>query len=281
MIDLSRFSHLSLEKALEFYFVFDGFEFSQKYHNLHEAIYNEILLKYEFIKNSFNFTHDKQSRQILQKLARSDRKRFSLTRHLPRNLSINIMKEFLQNNIIYIEKSHEIKPVSLKHQKIKKEFRRYQVQDKIHFSHHFTRFWFYFCEPNLKHLQNNDFEFVLNIIKTKFEEYCSLAFELVCIDFLAQSLNIDKTQITSYWDKNVEIDIFCKTKDLLIVGEVKFKSRKVCKNILNLLKAKCQSAGFEPDLYVIFSRFGFSKELSELKNDKILLFELDDFKEIL
>lgn len=273
---------MSLQNALEFYFVFDGLEFEQKYNDIFEAINAEILTKFKTHKDKFNFfNHDKECKTVLKKLARSDRKRFSITRQIPRHLAPKIINLLTQSQIIKIEKSKEEKITKDKHKKLKKELRRYQIQDKIHFCNNFTRFWFRFCEPNLHLLQNGEFQKVLKIISNELDYYFSLPFELACIDFLAHILNLPKNEITSYWDKNNEIDIFIDYGGLIIVGEVKYKSKKVCKDVLNLLMKKCEKIAIEPDFYALFSRSGFSWDLSALKNDKILLFELSDFKELL
>lgn len=108
-----------------------------------------------------------------------------------------------------------------------------------------------------------------------------MPFELASIKLLSHHLNIPSKLISSYWNKKDEIDIFIDQDGFIIVGEVKYKDRKICKNVLNILKAKCQNANIKPNLIVLFSKSGFSNELLSLKDDKILLFGLEHFKEIL
>lgn len=253
----------------------------KNYDNIFEAIEYEILRNYKNISKHFDFDeNDKEIKIFLKKLARSDRKRFNTLKQIPRRIGSVIINNLLSKNIIQIEKSREIKPKSTKHHKIKKELRHYQVQDKIHFKNNFTRFWFRFCEPNLELLDKNEFETVLNLIKQGFELYCSLPFELACMELLAKELNIQKELITSYWDKENEIDIFVESDGFTVVGEAKYKDRKICKNVLNILQAKCKRSNLNPNLIALFSKSGFSNELLNLKNDKILLFEINDFKDI-
>lgn len=218
---------------------------------------------------------------MLKKLAINDRKKFNFSKIIPRKISNEIIYNLIKKDIIMIEKSREPKLQKFKYQKLKKELRHYQIQDKIHFKNNFTRFWFRFCEPNLELLKQNKFDLVLENIKNEFEMYCSLPFELISMELLSYHLNIDKSQIASYWDKDKEIDIFIDYDGFTIVGEVKYKDRKICKNILNLLKTKCDRLGISPNLIALFSKSGFSNELLKLKDDKILLFELEHFKELL
>lgn len=278
----NSFDDSKIQSLLEFYFVFDNCALSKDFSDIFEAIQKHILDRYEELSERFKFSsYDKEIKIMLKKLARSDRKRFNISKSLPRKLASIIIKTLQNKGILEIEKSKEIKPKSSKHQKIKKELRRYQVQDKIHFKSNFARFWFRYCEPNLELLKDAKTDQVLDIIKNDFLLYCSLPFELASIKLLSHHLNIPSELISSYWNKKDEIDIFIDHEGFIIVGEVKYKDRKICKNVLNILKAKCQNADIKPNLIVLFSKSGFSNELLSLKDDKILLFGLEHFKEIL
>ena len=117
------------------------------------------------------------------------------------------------------------------------------------------------------------------MIKYEFDGYASFGFEMLCREFLQVKFNI--TNVRSLWIKNIEIDLIAISYDKIIVGEVKFKEHKMCKNIINLLLKKCQMLSFKPDIITLFSKSGFSNELNELKSNKILLFDINDFKELL
>ena len=69
--------------------------------------------------------------------------------------------------------------------------------------------------------------------------------------------------------------------DKIIVGEAKYKERKVCKNVLNLLLYKCTKLGIEPDIIALFSKSGFSKELLSLRDERVRLYEIKDFEELI
>ncbi len=269
-----------MSAELEHYFVFDR---SGNGDELFSSIKTAILDDFEVINKSFDLApFEAEANKFLIKLAKSNRKKFSSIKPFSRHFGGELIRFLLAKNIIKIEKSCEPPLVKLaKNQKLKKELRRYHPEDKIHFTSNFARFWFYFCAPNIAKLQSGDGNSVLNIIKDGFNEYCSLAFELASIKLLAHHLNIDENSISSYWDRQNEIDIFARFGGFCVVGEAKYRGRKVCKNILNQLLTKCEHAKISPDIIALFSKSGFSNELLSLNDRRLILFDIDDFKEIL
>jgi len=80
----------------------------------------------------------------------------------------------------------------------------------------------------------------------------------------------------------VEIDTLAKTQSgKVIAGECKYTNTKVNKAELTKLKEKCQLAGIEADIFVFFSKRGFSHELLSLKSSTLLLYDADDFNLLL
>jgi len=67
----------------------------------------------------------------------------------------------------------------------------------------------------------------------------------------------------------------------IILAECKYKERKICKNELTKLQQKAQYSGIKVDVYALFSKSGFSKELLSMKSDNLLLFELNDLETLL
>lgn len=277
--ELSRFSYLSLAKALEFYFVFEGLVFSEHYSDVKTAIKAEILENLALIESKFS-TLSKESYILCLKLAKGARK-LNKMRDLRFKSAVFELKKL---GIINIEKSLETKPLALFGQKLKREIRRHKIADKIHFSKNFYRFYFAFIAPNIDKInsfsEQEKEQFIANL---DLEPFYSLPFELICADFLASKLGIERSMVSSYWDKDCEIDIFIKNEHFMLAGEVKYKDHIVSKKLLNELKAKCEIAGLKPDFFVLFSKNGFSKELEELskKTPNIWLFSLENFKEIL
>lgn len=184
--------------------------------------------------------------------------------------------------ILKLEKTPQNPPVRIKGQKLKREIRRYKIQDKVHFNKGFYRFWFSFCAGNaLFNADINARKKLLEFIEQNLEHFYSLSFELACAKLLAKTLNIEPNTISSYWQKGVEIDIFANARSKLIVGEVKYKEHKICKSLLTKLQFKCEQCGLKPDYYALFSLGGFSSELITNKGQNVWLFSLNDFEAIL
>ena len=264
---------------MEFYFVFEGLEFFKKYDEILPAIKEQVFERIDEIESMFSSLSYNEN-GILLRLANSSRKLNKM--YDPRFKSS--LNSLLKTNFIKLEKTHESAPVAVFGQKLSRELRRYQVSDKIHFSKNFYHFYFKFIKPNLNTIKNGDEcdkNALLQEIKSKLESYYSLPFELICAKFLCLKLGLKDDEISSYWDKNNEIDIFVNCDKISLAGEVKYKAHKVCKSLLSELQAKCENIGFKPEFYALFSRYGFSKELENLKAPNVLLFEPNDFKEVL
>ncbi|CZE47521.1 DUF234 domain-containing protein [Campylobacter geochelonis] len=193
-----------------------------------------------------------------------------------------MLNELFRNGFLILEKSREKKPTpKCKNEKLPRELRRYTVHDKVHFKSHFMRFWFRFIQPNLALLEAGKIDEILEIIRDDFDNYCSLGFELLSANLLKKHFKNHDMEIYSFWTKEFEMDIFADYDGDFIVGEVKYKERKVCKNLLNLLELKCEKLKIKPKFIALFSKSGFSKELTTLKRDDLLLFEMEDFKLLL
>lgn len=264
---------------MEFYFVFEGLDFSSRYSELKEAIKAEILGKIKELGAHFN-TLSKDAQTLAHKLSCGARSLKGLKEPRFRKA----FGELKSAGLIKVEKSLETKPTPIFGQKLKREIRRHLISDKAHFSKNFYRFYFAFIAPKIEQIsefneaQKDDF-----IASLELERYFCLPFELVCADFLSHKLGIARASISSYWDKDCEIDILAQTSDFCLVAEVKYKEHIVSKKLLNELVSKCQGAGIKPDFYALFSKSGFSGELVNMakKTPNLLLFEPNDFKDIL
>ncbi|MCD8212624.1 MAG: DUF234 domain-containing protein [Campylobacter sp.] len=275
--------HLDIDEIIKFHLVFDEFELSKAYYDVFEAIDNEILKNYKALMPKFYFSSDAEQaiKKALIKLAKSDRKRSAIRKILPQTLANKVYAQLFEKEFLFIEKSREQPKIRQKRQAVKKSERRYKIEDKIHFSSHFSRFWFRFIEPNLELLKNGERQKVLDAVKEKFDEYASLGFEMLCGEFIAKILGINGTIFSSFWKKDMELDMFFRINDKIVVGEAKYKEHKVCKNVLNLLLYKCEKLGVKPDLIALFSKSGFSKELKSSKDDRLRLYEIKDFERLL
>ena len=279
-----KFGELPIDELMKFHFVFDEIDISANYNDIFEAIDNEILRDFERFRDKFSFDspYENEIKKALMKFAKSDRKKLGISKILPRFKAQKVVDELLKIQFLKLEKSRETKPKpNKKNEKLPKNLRRYVVHDKVHFKSNFARFYFRFIEPNLRLLEFGENDKVLEIIKGDFDNYASLCFEILSKELLAKYLNIGANEISSFWNNQIEIDLFAKFEDFCVVGECKYKERKICKSVLNLLQSKCEKADLRPNLIALFSKGGFSEELSSLKDEKILLFTTSDFEILL
>ena len=192
-----------------------------------------------------------------------------------------VYAKLFSKDFLVLEKSQEKPRVKNKRQILKKSERAYKIEDKIHFNSHFSRFWFRFIEPNLSLLKEGRSEEILELIRREFDEYASLGFELLSGELMAKKLGLDGILLSSFWSKNIELDMLFSINGKIIVGEAKYKERKICKNVLNLVLHKCERLGIKPDIIALFSKSGFSNELLGLKDERLRLYEIKDYEELL
>jgi ATPase len=275
--------HLGIAEVIKFHLVFDDFLLKGSYYDVFEAIRAEILDDYKNLMARFYFDEDSDEaiKMALIKLARSDRKKFSVNKILPRSMTNRVYAKLFSKDFLVLEKSQEKPRVKNKRQILKKSERAYKIEDKIHFNSHFSRFWFRFIEPNLSLLKEGRSDEILELIKREFDEYASLGFELLSGELMAKKLGFDGILLSSFWSKNIELDMLFSINGKIIVGEAKYKERKICKNVLNLVLHKCERLGIKPDIVALFSKSGFSNELLGLKDERLRLYEIKDYEELL
>ena len=275
--------HLGIAEVIKFHLVFDDFLLKGSYYDVFEAIRAEILDDYKNLMARFYFDEDSDEaiKMALIKLARSDRKKFSVNKILPQSMTTRVYAKLFSKDFLVLEKSQEKPRVKNKRQILKKSERAYKIEDKIHFNSHFSRFWFRFIEPNLSLLKEGRSEEILELIRREFDEYASLGFELLSGELMAKKLGFDGILLSSFWSKNIELDMLFSINGKIIVGEAKYKERKICKNVLNLVLHKCERLGIKPDIVALFSKSGFSNELLGLKDERLRLYEIKDYEELL
>lgn len=222
-------------------------------------------------------------REILMAVARGDGKLYSVLRKakLSETLGQQIVQELVDLNVLKIEASRE-SPLRIhpKH-KLKKEQRSYRVQDKLRFVQPFMRFWFGFVTFYKKDLALGKGDTFLKNFAKHYERLRSLVYEQLCDALLTQYYEDTTPLISSgsFWNIHSEFDILAVTKDKkVILGECKYKERKVCKNELTKLKAKAVESGIQVDVYALFSKSGFSNELLQMEDENLLLFDLTDLE---
>jgi len=285
------FSYLDIKERIEYFAVFGGFwdlESLHVYESLEENIIYNILGRYDEFKSRFSYTEDSNLQNdlntLLFRIAVGDRKSHSIYKNdITQPRGKELYKFLFDKKIINKEYSRERTPVKLPGLKLKKELRRYKIEDKILFRDNFTRFWFTFINPNQKKIEKGDFAEVSDIIKKELDKFISFTFESLSNELIKTSFKNDPiVEAGSYWDKEIELDLLAKTRtDTLIAGECKWKNQRISKNILNKLQKKCEIANFDVDYFALFSKSGFSNELQKMKNNQLLLYDLEDFNTLL
>ena len=283
--------HLTLEQSVEYFSILGGVEESIEldfFENIFSMVESNFVDNFQKFQSlvSPSYLLESSYREVLMAVARGDGKFYSVLRkaRLSEGSGEAIIEELINLNILYMERTRE-QPLKIhpKH-KLKKEQRSYRVQDKLRFVQPFMRFWFGFVTYYRKELtEGNDKAFLENFQK-HYERLRTLIFEQLCDDLLVKYYEKTTPLLSSgsYWNQHSEFDILAITKDKkLILGECKYKDRKICKNELNKLKDKAFQSGISVDVYALFSKSGFSNELLSMKEKNLLLFDLNDLKILL
>lgn len=263
-----------IEKALEYFSVFGGTSWKVDMHKpLLELMETKIFKNYPYIhadiaKVTFS---NKLSHALLSAMATGDRRVHSTFKraHISREEGESALDTLLDSALIRFEYSLE-RPVNIDDDN----------SDKLSFMTPFMRFWFAFVSPFYKTIKEGDYSEVEKSFSSREQEFYELIFKKLSFELLRKIMIEDPiVEVGSYWDKNAEIDILAKTQSgKLIAGSTKYKNTKVKKTELSKLKEQCAKAEFEPDLFVIFSKSGFTSELKALKGDDLKLYTIKSMK---
>ncbi len=275
------FPYLDIKELIEYYAVFDGYKMREKlynYENILQNIEENILKKYDKLKQEFIYDENqKDIEKLLFRIAVGNRKIYSIYKgDISHFHGLFLYKTLFLRGVINKEISRE-KPIrSTRVGQIKKELRKYQIEDKIKFTYGFYRFWFTFIAPNKSLIENNKFDEVILKIEKGLDKYVSLTFEELSNRLIWRK---DVIEFGSYWDRNIELDVLVKTTEgLIIAGECKWKNQKISKNVLGKLQKKCLIANLKVDCFALFSKNGFSNELLKNREKNVLLYDIDSFK---
>lgn len=189
-----------------------------------------------------------------------------------------VYEKLFDKEILLWEASREVVIKLPKNQKRKKALRKYKIEDKVKFKRNFDRFWFRFIAFHTKELLGGKYNQIFEMIDPEFNHFVSRGFEVVCSDFV-KALEPNISSVSTYWDKNVEFDIYGEDSDgRLFIGECKWSNHRTNKNIVSLLKRKCELAHIEPLKIYIFSKSGFSAEFYKSCPKEYELYDLQRIK---
>jgi len=266
-----------IEKAIEYFAVFGGMGWNVDLSkSLEELIEEKVLANYRYIHGDLTkiTQSNKSHHALLSAVALGDRREYSAYRRA--DLTRKEGEEsaaFLIKFGLLSRQASQADPID----------ETEEVSERLLFSAPFLRFWFSAVSPYYKGIKEGDF----TEMKAKWENtkasFFDQIYEALTIALVKESFKEDwVAKIGSYWDKNTEIEILGKTKgDKVIVGSCKTSKSKANKSELSKLQEKCAKVELSPDIFVIFSKNGFSSEFKKEKSDTLKLFSLKNLKTLM
>ena len=274
------FRHMihDIEKLIEYFSVFGGLGWKIDIDTpLETLIQTEILDNFGPLYNQIIELTTSETRylKLLTNLSRGDRRIFSA-------FNKSGLKHLQEVGVLEAEYSRE-EPPTKDNNKLKREIARHRISHKMRFTSPFLRFWFYFIEPMKKEIELGHYEKVIDNFKKHHQAFVGYTFEELSNELLKLKLSsLQLIDSGSYWDRHVEIDLMATSlNQKLIIGECKWKNHKLNKKELNKLNEKCEKVGFEPDILMLFSKRGFSKELLSIQDKSLRLYSCEDFEALL
>lgn len=153
----------------------------------------------------------------------------------------------------------------------------YKIRD------HYLRFWFRYIFPYQSDIAMGNIDWLLEKITKEYNDYIGPVFEEICLQLIPSLFPGKYTRIGSWWDKHTQVDLVCfnpETREV-IIGECKWTNKLVGVEVFNELKEKTSKIMFDFTVgkiqYVLFSKYGFSKRLTEDKVDSLILINMKDF----
>ncbi|MEA1893314.1 MAG: DUF234 domain-containing protein [Campylobacterota bacterium] len=262
---------------MEFFTIFGGVEWGSvdTHSDIFESIKKLVLDDYTYIRNDISDTTTGMPlyHSILSGIAMGDGRTHSAFKkaNVDSEVGMKAIDELCEMGVIKKEVS-------------RKEFTNwaedYKVSDKLLFDTPFMRFWFAFISPLFKGIKEGNYQEVEDRFLNHKAEFINLTFQLLSLELLKLKFKDDPiVESGSYWDKDIEIDLYAKTSSgKIIVGRCRYSNTKVKKSELTKLQDKAADANIKADIFVIIAKKGFSSELKSLKSENLKLFTLKDFK---
>ena len=265
-----------IEKAIEYFAVFGGMGWNVDMSKpLEELIEEKVLANYRYIHGDITkiTQSNKSYHALLTALASGDRREHSAFRRagLQRREGEESAAFLIKNGLLIRENSQE-EPAD----------ENEVVSDRLIFTAPFMRFWFSSVSPYYKGIKEGDFTEVKERWENTRHAFFDPVYEGLVIALVKQSFKEDwVSKIGSYWDKNGEIEILGQTKSgKVLAGACKYSKSKANKSELTKLQEKCERAQLKADLFVIFSKSGFSSEFKKEKSETLRLLALKNLRSL-
>ena len=269
----------NFEDAVEKFAIFGGVDWGEVDTSKpsYELIEKLILDDYRFIRNDVTELTSGAPlyHSVLSGIASGDGRTHSSFKRAKadKDAGENAVEELVSRGIIRVDKAKNVFTSWNENEK---------VDNKLFFTTPFIRFWFAFISPLFKGIRDGDYKEVKTRFQNRQSEFVQLTFIELSHELLKQNFKEDKiVEIGTYWDRNIELDIYAKTASgKTVVGSCKYNNTKVKKSELTKLQENCATAKIEADIFILFSKKGFSSELKSLKSESLKLLSVKNFKSL-
>ncbi|MDF1880778.1 ATPase [Sulfurimonas sp. MAG313] len=261
----------NIEEAIEYFSVFGGMGWTVNMtDDLEEIIEQKVLTNYRYIHgDTTKITQsNKLHHALLSAIATGDRREHSAFKKAQTGRPEGEESiDFLVDNDLLDRDKPQAKPLDSKE----------EVSEKLLFTLPFMRFWFAAISPYYKSIKEGDYTEFTQAWKNTKPEFSNFIYERLVLELIKK--NFEKTdpiqKIGSYWDSDNNLDILAKTKSgKVIAGAWKFSKAKAKKSELTKLKETCKAIDLPADIFIIFSKSGFSNELKNEKGESLRLYTL-------
>lgn len=268
-----------VEILIDAFTVFGGSDLVVDLHRpLPELITEAILQRYEthVARIDARLPDDAAAMRFLQAIAQGDRRLHSACRRarIGEARGEDLMRLLHHHGVLDVEPSRE-RPALKAHpkQKLKREVARHRISHKLRFTVPFHRFWFRFVAPFEHRIQHGDFTPTLELFEAQRTAFTGLVFEELSQLYLRTILfNDPNLRCGSYWDRLVELDVLARVPGVgIVAGECKWTNTNVTRVELSRLEEKCVQIGLTPDRLILFAKRGFSKELTQNSDPRLML----------
>jgi uncharacterized protein len=270
-----------LETAIEYFAVFGGLDIAVDTTRPIKRLIEELILEEYKHHNNMIMEHtkaDKLAHALLTGIASGDGRIHSAIKRARITDVEGKMATFVLKNSELINFSYSLETPNIENRN------GADVSDRGEFVTPFLRFWFAFVSPLFKGVQAREYREVEERYSNKKQEFSDYIYEKLTLELLQVNASKEDPIISvgSYWDNVLSIELLAKTKSgKLIAGTCKTSKSKSKTSELNKLKELCEQAGLDPEVLVLFSKSGFTKELKELKGEKLRLLTIKNFKKLL
>lgn len=263
-------SATDFERAVEYFAVFGGMGWKVDMEvPLEQLIEEKVLRNYRYIHADIaKITQsDRNHHAVLSGIALGDRREHTAFKraNVSREEGEASIDFLVENDLLVCERS-QAEPLNA-HE---------EVSAKCMITLPFLRFWFSSVSPYYKGIRDGDYSEFKKHWENSRHGFSDLIYDQLVKELIKLRFEEDPiAEIGAYWDKNNEIDLLAKTKSgKILAGMNRYSKSKLKKSALNSLKEVCSKVKLEPDIYVLFSKNGFSSELKKEKGERLRLLEL-------